>query len=108
MYVITVSFEVDPRHCSAFDAAMVEQARNSLAREEGCLFFDVCRAPVAGNRWFLYEIYTTEAAFQLHLASEHLKSFDAQVAPWLLDKQVQAWERRDALPLAVKTAPLPA
>lgn len=104
MYVITVTFEIDAQHCEEFDNAMIEQARNSLALEEGCLFFDVCRDADRDNRWFLYEIYTSEAAFQDHLASDHFYRFDVLVAPWIIDKQVRSWARCNALPLTVKPA----
>ena len=101
MFVITVTFDIDPQHSAVFETAMIDQARNSLDREEECLFFEVCRAPGGESRWFLYEIYTTEAAFHEHLASPHFKTFDALVGPWVLDKQVQSWRRSNGVPLTL-------
>jgi (4S)-4-hydroxy-5-phosphonooxypentane-2,3-dione isomerase len=91
MFVVTVTFEVDPGHVEAFTAAMLTQARNSLEREERCTCFDVCRDPDHPERIFLYEIYDDRAAFDHHLASDHFKSFDRTVCPWVRQKTVGTW-----------------
>jgi (4S)-4-hydroxy-5-phosphonooxypentane-2,3-dione isomerase len=91
MYVVTVTFEVEPGHVEAFTAAMLTQARNSLEREDRCTCFDVCRDPDHPERIFLYEIYDDRAAFDDHLASDHFKSFDRTVAPWVRRKNVETW-----------------
>ncbi len=93
MYVITVTFEIDPEHVDDFRAAMETQARTSLEEEDGCLQFDVCGDPDDPTVCFLYEIYTDREAFDVHLASAHFKSFDATVAPWVASKTVKAFER---------------
>ena len=43
-------------------------------------------------RVFLYEIYDDRAAFDAHLASPHFRAFDAEVGPWVQDKQVETGE----------------
>ena len=91
MYVVTVTFEVHPGHVDAFTAAVLTQARNSLEREERCSCFDVCRDPDHPERIFLYELYDDRAAFELHLASDHFKSFDRTVTPWVRHKNVETW-----------------
>jgi (4S)-4-hydroxy-5-phosphonooxypentane-2,3-dione isomerase len=91
MYVVTVTFEIDPGHVDAFTAAVLTQARNSLEREERCSCFDVCRDPDHPERIFLYELYDDRAAFDLHLASDHFKSFDRTVTPWVRQKNVGTW-----------------
>lgn len=93
MYVITVTFVIDPEYVDAFREAMEIQARTSLEEEDGCHQFDVCVDPDHSNTWFLYEIYTDRAAFDAHLASAHFASFDAKVAPWVTSKTVKALER---------------
>ena len=93
MHVIAVEFEVKPGHEGDFLVRMKQQAQNSLAREPACLQFDVCMAPESPARIFLYEIYEDEAAFQLHLASDHYKDFDSATADWVISKAVSVWTR---------------
>ena len=45
-----------------------------LARAEpGCIHYYVHRSPDDSRRFFLYEEYVDEAAFQAHTASEHFQ-----------------------------------
>ncbi len=92
MFVVTVTFRVYTEKEDAFRAAVKEQARLSLEREDGCVRFDVCSFQQDPARFFLYEIYTDEAAFQAHLDTDHFKAFDAQVTPWTVSKVVEVWD----------------
>jgi quinol monooxygenase YgiN len=91
MYIITVEFEIDPEHIAAFRETMLLQAKNSLTKETGCKFFDVCFNPDQPSRCFLYEKYDDRAAFDLHLASDHFKTFDTTVQSWVVRKTVNSW-----------------
>lgn len=91
MFVVTVNFVVAPDHRPDFSAAMLVQADNSLTLEVDCLVFDVCVASDNDCSFFLYEKYTSAAAFDEHLASDHFKVFDALVAPWTVSKSVSTW-----------------
>ena len=93
MHVITVDFAINKGHEAAFLQRMRQQASDSLEREEGCLQFDVCIDPADPGRIFLYEVYTDEDAFKLHLASDHFLDFDRTVADWVAEKKVGAWRR---------------
>lgn len=93
MYVVTVTFAIDPERVEDFRAAMEIQARTSLDDEEGCHQFDVCYDPEDASACFLYEIYTDKAAFEAHLATAHFEAFDGTVAPWVTSKTVKAFER---------------
>lgn len=93
MFVITVEFTVKAAHVAEFRSAMLEQARNSLAKESGCRQFDVCFDPKDEGRVFLYEIYDDEAAFQEHLKSPHFLDFDATVKDWTASKSAESWWR---------------
>ncbi|MEM7446114.1 MAG: putative quinol monooxygenase [Pseudomonadota bacterium] len=96
-YVVCVTFVVDPASAVPFLDAMMEQASNSLALEDGCSQFDVCVDPDDPARIFLYEIYDDRAAFDLHLASDHFLTFDAATRDWVKDKQVTTWHRNQGL-----------
>ncbi len=93
MYVITVEFEVKAEHVSAFRAAIDENAALSLANEVECHQFDVCIDAAVPSKFFLYELYTDRAAFEHHLTTRHFLQFNALVAPWVVAKQVRAYER---------------
>ena len=93
MFVVTVIFEVRPESVAPFREAMMQQAKNSLTLEAGCSHFDVCFDPARPERTFLYEVYDDAAAFDLHVASDHFAAFDKRIAPWVVSKTVETWER---------------
>jgi (4S)-4-hydroxy-5-phosphonooxypentane-2,3-dione isomerase len=94
MHVVTVLFTIKPAHRAEFMVAMLENAQTSLAIEPGCHVFDVCESPSAGAcQVFLYEVYATQAAFQLHLATPHFQEFNTLTASWVLGKTVSVFQR---------------
>ena len=90
MHVVTVEFIVKPEHADRFRERVEQQAADSLAREDQCHVFDVCRDPKQAERFFLYEVYEDEAAFQSHLCSAHFKAFDRESRAWVTEKHVTA------------------
>ncbi len=86
MYVVTVTFEIEPGHEDDFRAAVTRQAENSVNNEPGCERFDVAVDPANPGKFFLYEIYRDEAAFEDHLASDHYANFSATTSPWVKAK----------------------
>lgn len=93
MFVITVVFEVRPDCASDFSTAVQAQARNSVNNETDCHLFDVCRDADRPDRFFLYEIYSDEAAFEEHLKSAHFLDFDQTVADMVITKSVERWNK---------------
>ena len=96
MHVVTVLFETTEVNSDSFREAVMQQAQNSLTREEGCRRFDVCQDPDQTTRFFLYEFYVDKAAFDLHLKSDHFQDFDAKTKDWVTLKQPQGWALLDA------------
>lgn len=90
MFVATVKFELVSGAEEAFMPLMHAQAKNSLDLESECHRFDVCTDPDNSGTVFLYEIYSDEAAFKLHLESDHFKQSDADVAALV---QVKLYQR---------------
>lgn len=91
-FAITVSFELEDGTAEKFHRLVAENARQSVALEPGCLRFDVLFPTNAlGREVFLYEIYTDQAAFDVHLASAHFKSFDEETRPLVRKKTVNAF-----------------
>ena len=92
-YAIIVTFELEDGAAARFRHLVAENARKSVAQETGCLRFDVL-FPTDGaspHDVVLYEIYTDPAAFDLHLASAHFKSFDEETRTLVRRKTVTAY-----------------
>ena len=89
MYVVTVTFQIKDGQIDDFMPLMTQNARTSLTDEVECYQFDVCRD---GHEVFLYEVYESRAAFDLHLKSAHFLTFDAAVADMLEAKVVRVFD----------------
>ena len=86
MFVVTVLFEIEADHVEDFRAAVMRQAENSVSREPDCHRFDVSEDGADPAKFFLYEIYTDEPAFQTHLKSDHYADFNEKTTPWVKNK----------------------
>jgi autoinducer 2-degrading protein len=93
MFVVAVTFEIDPEHVDRFIDLVRMQARNSLTLEPGCHQFDVCIDPQDSTKIFLYELYSDENAFNIHLASSHFKQFNGDTANLVRAKSVSTLKR---------------
>ena len=93
MLALVVDFRIKPEHVSAFERAIVENARASRETEPGCRQFDVCRDPANPTLFFLYELYDDEAAIQAHLQSPHYLQMNQATAGWVDSKTVLRFVR---------------
>ena len=89
---VCVTFDVDSHYLDEFMELMCENAKTSLEEEDGCQQFDVCSNPENANEIFLYEIYDSPDAFQIHLKSQHFQVFDTAVKNMITSKQVKTYE----------------
>ncbi|EBA11126.1 putative quinol monooxygenase [Roseobacter sp. CCS2] len=92
MYAVIVTFQVVADEMPAFMPLMRKNAAMSLAQEAGCHQFDICTDPMHPDDVFLYELYTDRPAFDLHLASDHFKVFDAKTKPMITAKVVRTYQ----------------
>lgn len=93
MFALTVRFTIRAGWEHPFFERVTAQARASLDAEPQCRQFDVCRDPRTPRHVLLYEIYTTEADFEAHLATPHFLAFDEATRDWVEQKLVERWER---------------
>lgn len=93
MHIVTVTFQVKPAHLADFMPAMTANAAESIQREPDCHQFDVCVSLDDPSRIFLYEVYESAAAFQVHLGMPHFQAFSQQTANWVESKAVSAYTR---------------
>lgn len=85
-YGLVVEFQVKPDCLERFHELLALNAQASVEKEAGCLQFDVLAHNDDPTRVFLYEIYADAAAFEVHRAQEHTKTFLA-AAKELVTKQ---------------------
>lgn len=101
MFVVKVQFTVLPEYAERFLAEMNSNAETSLSSEEGCSQFDVCTGDACTV--FLYEVYDSESAFQLHLKTPHFLSFNETTTPWIEGKTVATFKRIFPVPQRRRT-----
>ena len=90
-FAITVSFELEEGAAEKFRRLVAENARQSVALEPGCRVEHVEADAARTQEVFLYEIYADQAAFDIHLASAHFRSFDEATRPLVRKKTVNAF-----------------
>lgn len=96
MLVLTVVVKVKPEHVSDFSHVILRQGANALAKEEGCLQFEVSQDPGDPTRFFLYEVYADQAAFDAHGKTPHFADYRAKSEPWLISRERTVWKRLSA------------
>lgn len=82
MYVVVVSIQVKPEHREQWIEATFGDARGSVANERGCLRFDVIQHNQDPNKFYFYEVYVDEAAFNTHLTMPHFITWRDTVEDW--------------------------
>jgi quinol monooxygenase YgiN len=85
VYVILAPIQIKDGHRDGFVAAMVEDARDSVAKEPGCVRFDVIQDAGDPNRIWVYEVYADEAAFEAHMQTAHFAKWKAAIQHWRTD-----------------------
>ncbi len=71
-YVVCATWKVKPGEDETVMELLGRISRAS-AEEPGCLLFRVHRSVEDPSTFFLYEQYESEAAFQAHAASDHVR-----------------------------------
>lgn len=65
---------------SSIVAALVSDLAIAVRAEPGCLAFEPYTLASDPLRWFVYEVYADDAAFEAHLAADHGARFNAALA----------------------------
>jgi quinol monooxygenase YgiN len=85
MFVVVVRCHVRQEHLDAFVEASLDDARHSVLDEPGCLRFDVVQDDEDPTKFWLYEVYRDQAAFDHHLTTPHLHRWRAAVKDWFAE-----------------------
>ena len=73
-----VIMDAKPGLTEEFRAAIIELVA-AVRREPRCVTFTAYEARDIPGRFYLYEIYTSSAAFETHLATDHVHKFMASI-----------------------------
>jgi autoinducer 2-degrading protein len=71
MYALVVTIHIKPEYRQPFIEAMLDDARNSVQNEPGCLLFNVVQDEADPNCIYLYEVYRNAQAFEHHTQTPH-------------------------------------
>ena len=98
-FVVIAEFVVKEGMLEVFLAHAFDDAQNSLAKEPGCLQFDVLRTPDHPNGVLFYEVYQSRQAFDEHLKTPHVDKFRALLSEDVHAEQpVRTLERFSCVP----------
>jgi autoinducer 2-degrading protein len=87
MYVVCVTIQVTPGREAEFVEATLKNAAGARV-EPGCARFDVLQAADGTPRFFLYEVYGSEADFAAHQKTPHYLEWKERVAPMMAEPRV--------------------
>ena len=94
MFAIVVDVVVKKEFTGQFKAAVCAQGENSLAKEPGCLRFDVLQDPEAPEHFTLYEVYTDKATFyDVHRKTPHFALYAEKTGPMTESKNLRAFTK---------------
>jgi autoinducer 2-degrading protein len=77
MLALFVSLKVKPDLRDRFLAAAEDDSICSVRDEDGCLRFDVLQDGADPNRFFFYEVYRDQSAFDAHRQAPHFARWSA-------------------------------
>jgi quinol monooxygenase YgiN len=94
MFTVIVDITVKKDCVDQFREVIIRQGENSLAKEDGCLGFDILQDPADPTRFTLYESYIDEPTFyEIHRHTPHFKVYAESTAPWVESKSSRVLTR---------------
>jgi quinol monooxygenase YgiN len=88
MYIVLVLLKVKSERLPEFEAALLHNARESVARDPGCVRFDVSQHIDDPTRWVLHEVYDNAASHAAHRQAPHFLAYDAVAQEAVVEKAV--------------------
>jgi autoinducer 2-degrading protein len=81
MYSIFVTLDVHPEYIDRFKEAGLGDAQGAIRDEPGCFAFAINQDVEIPTRFYLYEVYRDEEAFQDHLETPHFRAWLEDATP---------------------------
>lgn len=88
MHIVLVLVTVKPEMLAEFEAALLNNARESVLKDPGCQRFDVSQQQDDPAKWVLYEVYDSPEAHTRHRQSPHFLAYDDVASRAVTDKVV--------------------
>ncbi|WP_072928217.1 putative quinol monooxygenase [Nissabacter archeti] len=82
-----VIVDVKPEFQEAFKHVVLPEMAESIKVEEGVLAMYAATRVDNTHRWYFYEIYASEAAYQQHRQTPHFRDYIAQTAQMAVSKE---------------------
>ena len=86
--VLFVEIDTVSGQKDAFLARVREHRGNVQRNEPGCQCFDILAPDDGDDKVRLYEVYADQAAFDLHMATEHMKEYRADTGPMVAGRKL--------------------
>jgi autoinducer 2-degrading protein len=87
-HVVSIQVTVKKELLDEFEQAILHNARESVARDKGCLRFDVSQAVDDPTVWLYHEVYDAPDAHAAHRQSEHFRMYQVVEQRAVVDKRV--------------------
>ena len=84
MLAIFVTINIQEEYVEQFKSASLGDAEGSVRDEAECYRFDINQDEEIPTRFYLYEVYQDETAFQHHLTTPHFVAWKETVEPWFV------------------------
>lgn len=81
-----VSVTVKPEHASEFKQIVMEEMEQSVKVENGVLAIYAANDAKQSNKWYFFEVYANEAAFQSHRNTPHFQRYLKEAGGMLADR----------------------
>jgi len=88
MHIVSIQVTVKKELLDEFEQAILHNARESVARDKGCLRFDVSQAVDDPTVWLYHEVYDAPEAHAAHRQSEHFLMYQVVEQRAVVDKRV--------------------
>ncbi len=85
---LVVILQIVPQHLAAFLEILQAHGERSLEREEGCLRFEAMLSIEDPNQVILVEVYTNDAALEVHWASTYMNEYRQAVQDMIVSRVV--------------------
>ena len=89
MYIVVAPMQIKEGFKEQFLEEIIADAKGSIAKEPGCLRFDIVQDTNDLNRVWLYEVYRDEAGFEAHTQTPHFIRWRDTTQDWLEDAPVK-------------------
>src|SRR5688572_27889987 len=76
MHIVLVEMTVKADRLADFERVLLHNARESVAKDPGCLRFDVSQSKEDPLTWVIHEVYDREEAHAAHRQSAHFAAFN--------------------------------